>query len=623
MKHLIDTPLEPFTDTVESRPADLDQLGSLVPVPADSSQLEAVRDAVTGHTFVLEGPPGTGKSQTITNLLARALASGKRVLFVAEKRAALDVVKKRLAQVGLAELSLDLHDKGARPATVRSQIRTALDLHVQADEDAMRSSSETLDAAQRRLALYAERLHELNGVGHSLYSARAFDLASDRSIPAIDVPRPLVAAGTAEQVNALRQALRRVPEFADVARPRPGHPWRFVDERETPVNVETTVGAARMVDEALGRIEVSGLGVDSLSHLSSAEDADAWAKLASAPRHPIEAIDALHAPQWRNHLDAFSRELGALAADKGEWQRVVSPDVMNRDVATIHQAALAADASGFFGRKKRRRAVLAQFADLLVVPPGSVNVATLSKLTGDMAQTFGRVSSARAVVAQLPASLAREAWNPALPEQARSVRDELAWLRWTGDALAPNGTAQRDRLRRYYQTSRRGDYGPELTAVAVAWLALERTGAIDVGLARSWAEPAGMLPTWWSTRSERNTATAVSLERWLQLIRTLEPLRTQGLDGARSAVLDGTIAPDDAVIALDRGLALASIEERREATALGDFDIEAHNRTIERFTLISCSPRRSFRAPYPRTSWVLGASYSCASPGRSADCGDS
>ena len=100
--HLIQTPNERYTDPVtEAVRTDLDELGTSVPVPADSSQLNAIAEAVAGRTFVLEGPPGTGKSQTITNLLAHAMSSGRRVLFVAEKRAALDVVKKRLEAVGL------------------------------------------------------------------------------------------------------------------------------------------------------------------------------------------------------------------------------------------------------------------------------------------------------------------------------------------------------------------------------------------------------------------------------------------------------------------------------------------------------------------------------------------
>ena len=100
--HLINSPDRPYTDpAVSSAEVDLDQLGDEVPVPADSSQLHAIAEAAAGRTFVLEGPPGTGKSQTITNLLAHAMAAGRRVLFVAEKRAALDVVKKRLEAVGI------------------------------------------------------------------------------------------------------------------------------------------------------------------------------------------------------------------------------------------------------------------------------------------------------------------------------------------------------------------------------------------------------------------------------------------------------------------------------------------------------------------------------------------
>ncbi|NKZ74149.1 AAA family ATPase [Rhodococcus hoagii] len=89
--------------------------------------MRAVAAAAQGRTFVLEGPPGTGKSQTITNLIAHALDIGKTVLFVAEKQAALDVVKKRLGRVGLSEFTLDLHGKSQSPNAIREQLRTAID----------------------------------------------------------------------------------------------------------------------------------------------------------------------------------------------------------------------------------------------------------------------------------------------------------------------------------------------------------------------------------------------------------------------------------------------------------------------------------------------------------------
>ena len=75
-----------------------------LPVPVDSSQLSAVLEAGRGSSFILYGPPGTGKSQTITNLIANALYQGRRVLFVAEKMAALSVVQSRLEKIGLDSL---------------------------------------------------------------------------------------------------------------------------------------------------------------------------------------------------------------------------------------------------------------------------------------------------------------------------------------------------------------------------------------------------------------------------------------------------------------------------------------------------------------------------------------
>ena len=76
---------------------------------------------------MLEGPPGTGKSQTITNMIAQALANGKTVLFVAEKMAALSVVHARLNQLGLGRFCLELHSNKARKLEVIEQLGQALE----------------------------------------------------------------------------------------------------------------------------------------------------------------------------------------------------------------------------------------------------------------------------------------------------------------------------------------------------------------------------------------------------------------------------------------------------------------------------------------------------------------
>lgn len=79
-------------------------------VPADPTQTSAILQSRGGHSYIIQGPPGTGKSQTITNLIADFVARGKNILFVCEKRAALDVVFHRLKQVGLEELCCYIHD---------------------------------------------------------------------------------------------------------------------------------------------------------------------------------------------------------------------------------------------------------------------------------------------------------------------------------------------------------------------------------------------------------------------------------------------------------------------------------------------------------------------------------
>lgn len=97
------------------------------PMSADASQLAAVLLSAKGKSFVLHGPPGTGKSQTITNLIAHNIALGRRVLFVSEKKAALDVVHRRLGKVGLGPFCLELHSNKSGKGDVLAQFAEALD----------------------------------------------------------------------------------------------------------------------------------------------------------------------------------------------------------------------------------------------------------------------------------------------------------------------------------------------------------------------------------------------------------------------------------------------------------------------------------------------------------------
>ena len=141
-------------------------------VDADSSQQEAILCAKKGLSFVLQGPPGTGKSQTITNIIAECLADGKKVLFVSEKMAALDVVHRRLTAAGLDDFCLVLHSHKANKKELLDQLRRSMELagkKVRLNDEAMQKLS-TLQEDRKKLNQYAEQVFApVEPLGKSIY----------------------------------------------------------------------------------------------------------------------------------------------------------------------------------------------------------------------------------------------------------------------------------------------------------------------------------------------------------------------------------------------------------------------------------------------------------------------
>ncbi|MCB9876836.1 MAG: DUF3320 domain-containing protein [Planctomycetes bacterium] len=209
LQHLVETPGAPLQQEVPEQPRDelddLDPQDVFCPKDADSSQLAAVLAGAGGRSFVLEGPPGTGKSQTITNLIAQSLATGKRVLFVAEKRAALEVVHRRLSDVGLGPFCLELHSQKSGPKAVLEQLKLALDLgQKRAPAEWQRVAAE-LQQQRAQLNDFVLALHKRREHGWSVHQAMA-RLVALRDVRRL--PMPELANGTADDVVAARAAVQ-------------------------------------------------------------------------------------------------------------------------------------------------------------------------------------------------------------------------------------------------------------------------------------------------------------------------------------------------------------------------------------------------------------------------------
>ncbi len=134
----------------------------------DASQLEAIK-ASEKSSFVLHGPPGTGKSQTITNMIVHNINKGKKVLFVAEKQAALNVVNNRLTNLGLKDFTLELHSNKTRKSRFLEKIEVSMNQNYEMKTLNVESKSNELYELKNELSTYVEALHSRQKSGYSLY----------------------------------------------------------------------------------------------------------------------------------------------------------------------------------------------------------------------------------------------------------------------------------------------------------------------------------------------------------------------------------------------------------------------------------------------------------------------
>jgi very-short-patch-repair endonuclease len=194
-------------------------------VDADSSQLRALAAVTRNYDLVIEGPPGTGKSQTITNLIAQALAGRKSILFVAEKMAALQVVHQRLMATGLSEFCLQLHSTKANKRQVMKELGKTLDASLQTPAVPRNPSALRLPKVRQSLTDYADAVH----TSHGALKMTVFDMYGELGA-VLHAPK-LKYSGPTDTVtpDIFDQTLRDIDELVtavDAIGVLSQHPWR-------------------------------------------------------------------------------------------------------------------------------------------------------------------------------------------------------------------------------------------------------------------------------------------------------------------------------------------------------------------------------------------------------------
>ncbi len=208
------------------------------PISVDSSQLKAVIESGKGKSFILYGPPGTGKSQTITNIIANAMYQGKRVLFVAEKMAALSVVQRRLAKIGLDPFCLELHSNKVTKSHFLNQLQQALDVTHGHLSESFEIRSQELFNERKALNNHLMAMHGKGKSGLSVYDCieRYANIPIDQGI---EINKDVLMAIDEQQLEELTQELSSLDTIFQITGHPAGHPLaslRMKDNRRDSIS---------------------------------------------------------------------------------------------------------------------------------------------------------------------------------------------------------------------------------------------------------------------------------------------------------------------------------------------------------------------------------------------------
>lgn len=324
--------------------------------PADASQHSALIDMAAGHDLAIEGPPGTGKSETITNMIATALGAGKRVLFVAEKQAALRVVADRLRASGFGALLLELHGDNANRTQVYDGLRDRLKATARVDAAALQSKRHQLKQQRGLLRRYLALIGaELGALGQSTYWLVWREIRLRDSLDA-EAMRRIAAGWTPAGVHTVDQALlaerrSQLETFAaalsaldsDAAggeRTR----WTLAGQID-PFDQRRQLDAASVAGQAAAAMDQAARAIEALAALALPQPGGRMSETAAqfSALEPFEPVDEAIARSALRAPDAAR----ALLRQQARWRQLsakLNDDVMTPAEVGMDEVAALAEA---------------------------------------------------------------------------------------------------------------------------------------------------------------------------------------------------------------------------------------------------------------------------------------
>lgn len=399
-----------YDDGVEAFPeeevsARVDPANLFCPMSADSSQLAAVLYSAMGKSFVLHGPPGTGKSQTITNIIAHNLALGRRVLFVSEKKAALDVVHRRLASIGLRPFCLELHSNKAGKSDVMRQFEESMSVADTREPADWSIETQRLQALRAELDGHVRELHREFPNGLSAYRCFTWLLKHPED-PEFVWRLPNATGQSREDLDRLRSFVHNLSSVLDHApeNAKESLSWIGTSAPEwSPVWERNTLASARRIRTSAESLRTAAKPVADAFALPATDNLSGLYALAflaqtakDAGTLPASMIDSAITAE-RVSLDAYIqalRRVSELAAKLPDWDASAISTINGSD---FQHRFLSVRSSSAFGRLFKAGPFLRETQGLRKNKEAKISLDDISADIPDLVALAAAAGEARAV----------------------------------------------------------------------------------------------------------------------------------------------------------------------------------------------------------------------------------
>ncbi len=565
---------------------------------ADSSQVIAIEEVRRGRHLVIQGPPGTGKSQTITNLIATAVKAGKKVLFVAEKMAALEVVQGRLERLGLGPICLELHSHKANKKAVLDEIARTLALgrpKLESSDEALIALQGAIDRLNRHAALMNTPLQPAGITAFQLIGLLAHLYA--RGIVPLHLELPAPESWSAADFREHCARLADLQKHLEEIGPPADHPWKGVARVEPLLPMDVQELQAGITDAIAGLTELASAGGILAEMFGGERTAPAGLKdiqhLAQFAlrilRAPAMDRTAIASPAWRDrrHEVAELVERGqSVAAGFQGLRDTWRDDAWQADLAGA-RLSLATHGRSIFRwfRGDYRRAVATLRGLLRTGLPRSLPE-RLKLLDETIAIADGRKTLDHdPVVAELGQGAFGAAWKG-----SQSDWEALAKVvSWDAECRGMGAAwDHRDVLARLNRSdaleAALGTISTRLKPASAQLQELARTLVLDSSAAFGVAAPNAVPIDDWLGRLRRWQLDPESLSKWIGYRMRRRRLEEAGLTAVVSAIDEGRIAAGSAVDQFRAAYYQALIREVFRANPdLAAFDGRSFERWIDEF----------------------------------------